>query len=215
MRSTLRTAKAFLFISFGAIFVIVHWLLAQSSWSHAAAMSGAVQLSIIAALVLTRTKLPHRTWIALAITAFFCIAALVSDADSLLAKPGIPHALACALLLLLFAASLRPGRESFITEGVRKLQDPLPANVVAYTRAVTWAWCLFFIAQLAIAAALALFISAAAWSFFVTEVSLPLVLAMFAGEYAYRVAFVPNRPRASLATVVRAFAYGGAAREKA
>src|SRR5215471_12016571 len=140
-RTIFHTAKAFVLVSLGAIFIIVHLLLAGSAWPHAAAMSGAVQLSIIAALVLARTKLPHKSWIALGIAGLLVMAALLANEDSALAKPGIPHAIACALLLLLFGASLRPGQEAFITTGVRRLQDPLPANLVAYTRAATGAWC--------------------------------------------------------------------------
>jgi uncharacterized membrane protein len=208
--NVVRSVKAFVFVTLGGCLVLVHALLSASSWSKAAAMGGALQLSILAALVLARSAQRFKWWIALGVTLLFVLAALQSGENSLLAVPGIPHAIAYFLLLLLFGTSLRPGREAFITAGVRKIQDPLPANLVAYTRNVTWAWCCFFVGQLTVSLVLLLYLSDEAWSFFVSYLNLPLVALMFAGEYAYRVAYVPNRPRATMSAVIRAFAYTGA-----
>lgn len=210
-QGVVRSVKAFVFVTLGGCLVLVHALLGASSWSKAAAMGGALQLSILAALVLARSRQRFKWWIALGVTLLFVVAALRSDEHSILAVPGIPHAIAYFLLLLLFGSSLRPGREAFITAGVRKIQNPLPANLVAYTRYVTWAWCCFFMGQLAFSLILFLYFSDEAWSFFVTYLNLPLVALMFAGEYAYRVAYVPNRPRSTMSVVIRAFAYTGAA----
>ncbi len=203
----IRTLKAIALLSFGGCFVLIHALLEHSSWSQAAAMVGALQLSVLFALVFLRFSWRYKGWLMLGVTIMLVIAALHAGEQSLLAVPGIPHAIAFFLLLLLFGSSLRAGHEPFITAGVRRIQDPLPPGLPAYTRNVTWAWCIFFTAQLVTSLILFLWFSDEVWSFFVTSLNLPLVLAMFAAEYAYRVAFVPNRPRANLAKVIRAFSY--------
>ncbi len=209
-----QSIRGFAFLTLGGCLVLIHALLAASSWSKAAAFGGAVQLSILAALVFARSSQRYKWWMALATTSFFLLVALYSNEHSILAVPGIPHAIAYILLLLLFGSSLRPGREALITAGVRKILDPLPANLVAYTRNVTWAWCSFFVAQLAVSLSLFVFFPAATWSFFVNFLNLPLVVLMFACEYIYRVAYVRNRPRSTISAVIRAFAYTGAVPSK-
>ena len=74
-----------------------------------------------------------------------------------------------------------------------------------YTRRLTFAWCVFFAAQLAISALLFRFASPGSWSFFINLMNFPLLALMFAGEYLYRVARHPGFPRASIPTAIAAF----------
>jgi hypothetical protein len=87
----------------------------------------------------------------------------------------------------------------------------LRPDIAVYTRRVTFAWCCFFAAQLAVSLTLFFFASMVVWSFYVNVLDLPLVALMFAGEYLYRLTHVHNWPRSSVIQVIRAFAQRNAA----
>ena len=77
--------------------------------------------------------------------------------------------------------------------------------MLRYTRQVTWAWCVFFAAMGLTSMLLFLFAPLAVWSMFNSLLNLPLVVAMYLGEYAWRLWRFPDYPHASIATVLRAF----------
>src|SRR5579864_4037220 len=85
----------------------------------------------------------------------------------LAAVSGLPHAFIYGGLLAIFGASLRPGREPLVTALSRQMYAVVPAEMAAYTRGVTWAWCAFFAAELLTSLALFLLAPRAVWSFFV------------------------------------------------
>lgn len=99
---------------------------------------------------------------------------------------AIPHALAYLSLLTVFGASLAPGRKPIITILAEASRGTLPPPVLLYTRRVTWAWCLFCAGQLAVSMLLLLFAPVTVWSAFVNLCNLPLLAAMFCGEFAWR-----------------------------
>lgn len=107
-------------------------------------------------------------------------------APGALAAAAAPHALAYAGLLALFLASLRPGREAILTIVARAHRGPLPQSMERYSRNVTWIWCGFFLFQLAGSLGLALLSPTRAWPVFVNVLNLPLLMAMFLVEYAFR-----------------------------
>lgn len=121
----------------------------------------------------------------------------------LVAASGLPHAVIYAALLAMFGASLRPGREPFVTALSRRMYAVVPDEMAAYTRGVTWAWCAFFAAQLLTSLALFLLAPRAVWSLFVNLLNVPLLALMFAGEHAVRPLLLQNAPRHSLADVRR------------
>ena len=107
-------------------------------------------------------------------------------------------------LLWWFASTLAPGREPLITRLARHVHGELSAPMLRYTRRVTWAWCVFFAAMALISELLFLFAPLPAWSVFNTLLNLPLVAAMYLGEYAWRQWRHPDFAHASIATVLRA-----------
>jgi uncharacterized membrane protein len=117
----------------------------------------------------------------------------------------VTHAALYLGLLVVFGRTLLPGREPLVTRLARRFEDPLPPVVARYTRGVTWAWALFAAGQLAGSALLLCLAPAATWSLFVNALEWPLIAAMFAAEYACRVAIVPRRHRVGAVTAVRAF----------
>lgn len=123
----------------------------------------------------------------------------------LAAAYGIPHAAIYLSLFWLFARTLKPGREPLVTTFARRVHGTLPPEMAAYTRRVTLAWCVFFIAQPLVSAALLAGTTLAAWSFFINMLNLPLLLLMFAGEYAYRIVRHRRFPHASIFQSVESY----------
>ena len=109
-----------------------------------------------------------------------------AGAAGLIAASGLSHACIHVSLLLLFARSLRPGRTALITGLATRLRGPLTPAMLAYTRSVTKAWCVFFVLQLAASAVLLAVAPRPVWSLFVNVLDGPSVVLMFAGEYAIR-----------------------------
>ena len=116
----------------------------------------------------------------------------------------VPHVAANLFMLWFFGRTLRSGREPLITRIARYVHGTLPAEVAAYTRRVTWAWCAFFAGTILLSILLFAFAPIAAWSTFANLLSLPLLLLMYFGESAWRVWCHPDFERASVWAVVRA-----------
>jgi uncharacterized membrane protein len=109
------------------------------------------------------------------------------------------------LLAFGFWRSLGSGNVALCTRLADKLHGPLSARELRYTRRVTLAWAIFFSAITAAIALLYLIASRAIWSAFVNFIVLPLVAAMFAGEYAVRRRVLPATFRSGILATVRIF----------
>jgi uncharacterized membrane protein len=118
---------------------------------------------------------------------------------------GVPHALIYVGLGWMFGRTLRTGRVPLITMLARRVHGALPPHMEIYTRRITLAWCVFCIAQVAVSLLLLLFSPMEMWSMFVNRLNLPLLAAMFVGEYGWRMLRHRDFPHASIATAVGAF----------
>jgi uncharacterized membrane protein len=172
--------------------VAIHFALVTGKWPALVFVIPALQLLAIGTALLARRG-PRRSWVTVSAAALLVSLVFLGIAQLDLASlPGLPHALAYSSLLVVFGFSLLPGREPVLTRLVLKIRGPLPPELLAYTRHVTAAWCCFFAAQLALSLTLFLVAPLAVWSLFINVLNLPLVVAMFAIEYAYRVMRFPN-----------------------
>ncbi len=131
---------------------------------------------------------------------------------SLLAVAGLSHLALFGGLLVLFGATLLPGRTPLVTELAERLDPGFHPGMAGYTRAVTGAWCLFFAAQLLASLLLLLFAPTAAWSLFVNGLDVALVALMFGAEYGVRRLRFRGHEHVPLATLVRAVRAGGIGR---
>ena len=144
--------------------------------------------------------------IAAAAAVFMLVLVLYRFADSgALVTIAVPHAMAYLTLLVVFAASLQPGREAVVTLLARRARGKLSDQIVRYTRRVTWAWCWFFMAQLTGSLLLLLFAPRSVLSLFVNLCNLPLVGVMLCTEYIYRQWRHPAHPPERLADMFRSF----------
>jgi uncharacterized membrane protein len=85
------------------------------------------------------------------------------------------------------------------------VHGPLSEPVVRYTRTVTLAWTIFFLAIALVSVLLYALQPLRVWSFFSNFLTLPLAAVMFAIEYEVRRWRLPFMQRASLADTARAY----------
>jgi uncharacterized membrane protein len=117
----------------------------------------------------------------------------------------LPSVIIYLLLLWWFGRTLSPGREALVTGLARYVHGTLPPEIEAYTRRVTWAWCVFFAGMAFTSVALFALAPLEVWSLFANVLTTPLVALMFVGEYIYRISRYRNFAHVSLLGTVRAF----------
>lgn len=208
----------------------------MTRWGAAAAGSGLVAYSLLSYLLMAHA--PDRAWTVLALfgplLAGFAAAGLQRRHVPTLAgclvaalllvavwqRGGVDvhrlyvlqHAGMLAMLAALFGITLRPGHLPLITamaEHVHVL--PLSAELRRYTRNLTLAWVVFFVAMIA----LSLLIYAAApwpsWSFFCTVLTPAFTAAMFVAEVLWRRLRHPDFDPVSLQRALQAWRRHGTA----
>jgi uncharacterized membrane protein len=169
------------------------------------------ELAVVAAVAMVQFK-RRRIWalFAVAIVAI-AFASRSATGEVVVAASGIPHAAAYISLLIVFGSSLLRGRTPLISLLSQKLRrGPLSPEIARYTRAVTVAWCCFFSLQLVGSLVLLVYTPAAIWSLFVNVLNVPLIVAMFLGEYAYRRLRFRNQRHRTIFQVIQAFTDGEA-----
>lgn len=118
----------------------------------------------------------------------------------------VEHVGTQVLLSFMFAHTLRPGRTPLITQfALRVHGGVLSPEQFVYTRRATWAWSLFFALDAVVSLALFAWAPLPVWSLFANLLTLPLVAAMFIGEYLVRRLVLPHAPHVSIAAGARAF----------
>lgn len=162
-----------------------------------------IQLLLLGLVLATRYRPRMKLLIAAAVAFVIAVTWAYYAGLHLSVMPGIPHALTYTALLAAFGASLLPGHVPILTRVVVSVRGPLPPDLLAHTRRVTAAWCCFFAAQLGVSLILYLCAPLETWSFFINVLNLPLVVLMFAVEYAYRVFRFRGYPHDSFADMIR------------
>jgi uncharacterized membrane protein len=126
----------------------------------------------------------------------------------LLAVSGVSHALISGGLLVVFGATLLPGRTPLVTGLARRLDPNHHAGMEGYTRGVTAAWAVFFAVQLAVSGLLLVAAPAAWWSLWINVLDLPLAAAMFVAEYGVRRLRFRRQRHVTVPEIVRAVRSG-------
>lgn len=109
------------------------------------------------------------------------------------------------MMAYLFGRTLRAGHEPLCTQFARIVHGTLTPRIAWYSRQVTWAWTLFFVATAAMSTVLFATAPIVTWSTFANYVSLPLVGVMFVVEYLCRRIVLRDAPRSNLFDAVRAY----------
>ncbi|BBU32045.1 ketosynthase (plasmid) [Burkholderia sp. THE68] len=119
----------------------------------------------------------------------------------------LEHASFNLALAWMFGRTLGHGREPLCTQFATMVHGKLEARVVRYTRRVTLAWTLFFVATALVSSVLFACASIVAWSTFANYLALPLVGLMFVAEYACRRIALPDMEPSSIMDAVRAYTH--------
>ncbi|HXS51216.1 MAG TPA: hypothetical protein VN782_01690 [Usitatibacter sp.] len=186
--------------------VLLHFAIVGRVAPALGAALSLVPAALLAAWLARRTR--HREW---AIAAIVLVALALWRGWAGLERvfPSVfyaEHAGSNLALAFVFGRTLAAGREPLCTRFARILHGgTLPPGVAGYTRRLTAAWTIFFIALCALSSALYFGGWLEAWSLLATVLS-PLLLAlMFAGEYAVRIRSLPEVERVGFLGGIRAF----------
>jgi uncharacterized membrane protein len=113
----------------------------------------------------------------------------------------------------LFGRSLLAGQEALVSTFAKLAHDGvISAAKARYTRQVTVAWTIFFIASAAVSSALFWLAPAVAWSVFANLLSPPLLALMFIGEHLIRHRVLPPEDCSSIADTIRGYRASAARR---
>ncbi|HMH29542.1 MAG TPA: hypothetical protein VK580_13245 [Steroidobacteraceae bacterium] len=110
-----------------------------------------------------------------------------------------------SIMAFTFGRSLHKGSIPLCTQIADKVHGPLSALELRYTRQVTLAWVIFFLGNVAANFLLFEFAPLSVWSVFVNFCSLPLILLMFAAEYAVRRRVLPQIQSSGLIATLRVY----------
>ncbi|MDN7905843.1 hypothetical protein QZM18_17235 [Burkholderia diffusa] len=117
----------------------------------------------------------------------------------------LEHASFNLALALLFGRTLAAGQVPLCTRFATMIHGTITSAVAIYTRRITFAWTLFFVAIAAVSTLLFATAPIVAWSTFANYLSLPLVAVMFAAEHACRRFALPHHARPRMIDTVRAY----------
>ena len=132
----------------------------------------------------------------------------------LLAVNAVLHVAFNLFLFVFFVRTLFPGKEPLIAQISRRINGNLNPEIAEYTRYVTIAWCIFFGGQVVISLLLYMFVSVAAWSFFVNVLNMPLLLTLLVGEHFYRIVRYPHHHRTSIMKAIEVYSKNFGASKK-
>ena len=112
-----------------------------------------------------------------------------------------------------FGSTLRAGQTSLITTMAARVHQNFTPAMAVYTRKVTLAWTLYFIAMALTSVALYAFASFEAWARFANLLTPIAVALMFGIEYLLRYHWHPEFERTSVADAIRSYRHGAKAPE--
>ena len=109
-------------------------------------------------------------------------------------------------LAVFFGRTLLGACDPLITSMARAIYgDSLSVRKVRYTRQVTVAWTVFFLANALVATGLFLWAPVSVWATHATLLTGPLIALMFLGENLVRKRLLPPNERPGIAEVIRAY----------
>jgi uncharacterized membrane protein len=124
---------------------------------------------------------------ALALPPLLGVAVLATNSETLLRL--YPAAISASMLILFGATLLHP--PSMVERFARLREERISAASVRYTRGVTQAWCMFFLANGAVATYTAAFASREAWALYNGVIAYLLMGTLFAAERLIRRRVLP------------------------
>jgi uncharacterized membrane protein len=168
---------------------VTHAAIATGRFATEAALLALVQITVLGALTIRKLRGWRRVAAGVGVGALLGalgVRLFKPGPVGLIATSGLSHTCIYLSLLFLFSHSLQPGRTALVTTLAARLRGTLTPEIKVYTRNVTKAWCVFFTMQLVTSFMLLSLAPVRIWSLFVNVLDAPMVVAMFAAEYAIR-----------------------------
>jgi uncharacterized membrane protein len=214
MISPIPVAKTLLVLLAAAAWAIgAHAVFADGTASRFASLYAWTPIALSVAWLVRHTR-RRRAWLVLIAAALVALVLFVpmsrTDASFIYQLQYLAMQVALAVL---FGRTLVAGREPLVTRFARIVRGELPPEVVHYTRSVTVAWTVFFVAMGLVAMLLYWTAPREAWSAFVNLCTIPCVLGMFVGEYAVRRIRFASMEHSSILDGARAFQRAFSSRE--
>ncbi len=113
-----------------------------------------------------------------------------------------------AFLAIGFGSTLRAGQTPLITTLAQRVHRHFPAAMALYTRKVTWAWTLYFVAMALLSLGLYAWARFDTWALFANLLTPLAVVAMFGAEFGLRYRLHPEFERTSVADAIRSYLHG-------
>jgi len=104
-----------------------------------------------------------------------------------------------------FGSGLREGHQALVTRMAALVHRHMPPAMVAYTRNVTRAWVVYFIAMSSVSLVLFALASFETWAWFANFATPFALAAMFGGERLLRYRLHPDFERSSVLDAIRAY----------
>ncbi len=117
----------------------------------------------------------------------------------------IQHVGINAALGVLFGHTLFGGRKPLVTHFAAQVHERMTPALLRYTRGVTLAWTLFFVAMIVASLLLHFLGPIEIWSLLANVLTLPLVGAMFLAEVLARHLILPPADRLGIRDTIRAY----------
>jgi uncharacterized membrane protein len=190
-----------------AVPVVAHAALG-AGYGHWVALAEALLVASVVVTWLLRTQRRSRA----AVAAIVLAVLMLGMAAASRLPVYVPSVAVDVLLAWLFGHTLARGRQPLISRVARidRGADLDPATL-QYTRRVTFVWFLFFAVCAVSSLLLGLFASLRHWSLFANVLMLPMAMALFLGEWAYRRRRFHEREHASPLSTIAKFASASAA----
>ena len=149
--------------------------------------------------------------IAALVVAGLCVQAAMGVAVSAAMLYLAQHAGIHLFLAVGFGSTLRAGHTPLITTLAARVHRELTPAMVVYTRNVTLAWVLYFVAMAGISLLLFAFASFDTWALFANLLTPCSLVLMFGGEHLLRYRLHPEFERTSIADAIRSYRHTGKA----
>jgi uncharacterized membrane protein len=107
-----------------------------------------------------------------------------------------------------FGSTLRAGRTPLITTLAARVHREFTPARLLYTRKVTIAWTVYFVAMAAVSLALFAFAPFDTWALFANLLTPCAMVLMFGAEYTLRYRLHPEFERTSVADAIRSYMHG-------
>jgi uncharacterized membrane protein len=190
--------KALIAVLLGTSPVVLHLAIVWSSRPLMILFLAMVAVGLLAGLARGRLSPWATTVAALGIGVFGML-----DIDTAARIAGAWPIVVYLAIAFVFGNSLRPGRMPLIEHLARAFDyaDGMPAEIVVYTRRLTWAWTIMPAAMALVSLLLAQFAARETRSLFSNVLGYLALVALFLGEYPYRRWRYPHTPHTNPVTV--------------